>query len=903
MLANLGNSSSSNNISSKSSRQRKRYGREAKYESDDTDENELQLGLGGLFLGSSMDPPMVQKTKRLGKAPKRSKAFGRRNVRPLAHNRKPLSGPKPASSMAVGGLFGFASQRSNIASTRLRNMKLTKRKSMTKFPLEIDGQNPIRTSVTSGYDAEKEDKPSTANQRSQRRVATNGRKHQQAPGLFHLFSVNDNAAEKQQNDDMDWLCSRLDQHCSIGQGCKKRSAAPTHTLDSLCKRIDQKSTPAKLETTGCLLTNQGHEDIADDDASTHGGLASDEQEATEDILQQSMELPRCGDAVSDDKSNAREDTSKTSRNGNQNHVENRCNGACLQRRQLLDPPGYAFRASSAIKSDHYNGSRESMSARNKPDPSIADRASTKKGIDMATSAEEILNNSVEESCPEKDHGCVYMNQDMNSVQMSPITLASPLLNLEMTEDQSSDSSDNVNTSKSRIFDHSAYDGQVASKRHGESTLREIDCSASAQDNHRQENAGSSVAQTKCTGTDGEGSTMANRTQDVVHKGAEGVLRRSQRPRKVTDRLSIELGGNYRIKQQGCRARLTRGNPARLRNGDSTTAKAVKLEERVGSPGKAQPTRRSKRATVPTAFFHNGIQAHERESKFVSTQGVACGNGSTEEDDFLDDSSTESDDTHTENTPSIGLKSKTASNDYFSSSSDEPNNSNKPRRFLKIENRTIPALKKSFLRGDDTNDWTGLQISQLHHAYNQCDPTSPAFWQDVSLFVQSKSASECQAKWFSLAKTPGPKGRTTSQRTNHEEDDIFDATPVRFKNFPLPSKLLQERMRQNTTHGVQSKPSTNSQEIQDETTKSPVHNCRKGFKTYLQDMRRDVNRAEKAKKKRIHKKKPVRQIADQDYHVNMKAKLTPGGTLDFQHDEDIDEWDKDIDEGDEGEIDE
>jgi hypothetical protein len=75
--------------------------------------------------------------------------------------------------------------------------------------------------------------------------------------------------------------------------------------------------------------------------------------------------------------------------------------------------------------------------------------------------------------------------------------------------------------------------------------------------------------------------------------------------------------------------------------------------------------------------------------------------------------------------------------------------------------------------------------------------------------------------------------------------------------------------------------------------------RQGYKKYLRDMRRDVNRAEKTKTKLPTKAKPVRHIADQDHHVNMKAKLTPGGTLEVRHQEaEVDEWDEEMYDADE-----
>jgi hypothetical protein len=182
----------------------------------------------------------------------------------------------------------------------------------------------------------------------------------------------------------------------------------------------------------------------------------------------------------------------------------------------------------------------------------------------------------------------------------------------------------------------------------------------------------------------------------------------------------------------------------------------------------------------------------------------------------------------------------------------------------------------------------------------------SFWDDVAARMpqRDKTAHECREKWFSLVKTPKPRTRENGKRNRddlllaqkagdrrrEEEDDVFNSTPLRQGEQPtdcyeqqLPAgldllSLGEERM--------DVEPASDDERLE------PSHNlpvAKPGFKSYLQGMRRDLNRSRKNHKPdqrsktkkddaaRLRKATYLRENF-QDEDVKMKAELTPGGTL-------------------------
>jgi hypothetical protein len=181
----------------------------------------------------------------------------------------------------------------------------------------------------------------------------------------------------------------------------------------------------------------------------------------------------------------------------------------------------------------------------------------------------------------------------------------------------------------------------------------------------------------------------------------------------------------------------------------------------------------------------------------------------------------------------------------------------------------------------------------------------SFWDDVAARMpqRDKTAHECREKWFSLVKTPKPRTRENvkrnwndlvvaqkvADRRREEEDDVFNSTPLRQGEQPtdcyeqqLPAgldllSLGDERM--------DVEPASDDERLE------PSYNlpvAKPGFKSYLQGMRRDLNRSRrnqkpdqrsKTKNDASHLRRPTHlRETFHDEDVKMKAELTPGGTL-------------------------
>jgi hypothetical protein len=229
--------------------------------------------------------------------------------------------------------------------------------------------------------------------------------------------------------------------------------------------------------------------------------------------------------------------------------------------------------------------------------------------------------------------------------------------------------------------------------------------------------------------------------------------------------------------------------------------------------------------------------------------------------------------------------------------------NRPSVFPKVENSEgIDAI------------WSTDQLEQLRDAQLNVDPTSVSYWTDAASHVHGKSASECQAKWFSMTKTPAPK--TKSRRvavlpsdvneSNHDEDDIFQSTPMRGNTF-LNSNFLQTftsvKMPQLPT------PLQPSSVVDHDTLDQPVDAfapiMKPVSKAFLQRMKRNFTKAEatmatKSKSlQKNHSSKNGKGLTEvlRDHDIDINIRLTPGGTLQVKshvdHDED-DFWDDEYD---------
>jgi hypothetical protein len=213
-------------------------------------------------------------------------------------------------------------------------------------------------------------------------------------------------------------------------------------------------------------------------------------------------------------------------------------------------------------------------------------------------------------------------------------------------------------------------------------------------------------------------------------------------------------------------------------------------------------------------------------------------------------------------------------------------------------------------------WTPRQFAQLKAAYIAVDPKLYCFWDAVSEQVSDKTPQECRDKWFSSVKTPAKRRQVVkgaASESDEDEDDIFNSTPLResadFDDergigvkahalfgldlgsaIKVSKRLDQVRRESNVTDAIS----------------EPQFRPRAGYKTYIQNMRRDAFRPKVTKKKagKVITANALKATV-QDGDINMKGQLTPGGTLKVQTkytepEEEEDDFFDEIDEDDESE---
>jgi hypothetical protein len=225
---------------------------------------------------------------------------------------------------------------------------------------------------------------------------------------------------------------------------------------------------------------------------------------------------------------------------------------------------------------------------------------------------------------------------------------------------------------------------------------------------------------------------------------------------------------------------------------------------------------------------------------------------------------------------------------------------------KLDNATTEIQKQT----DNENDnhrlnecWSAEEIESLQLAINCADARSSSFWEDVAAHLDTKLASECKDKWFSLVKTPAArakKGKRVAEENlslRGADDDAFDSTPMRGllgHGFCLATPMFMSV----TFEGDCSREMSADNVI---ATSLPTHDPsfmlgqRKGYKTYLQSLKRDMNRAVKDQTKDKPQKqekypnsiKSLWESID-DGEVDMNCRLTPGGTLRFSDHTELEE---------------
>jgi len=232
-----------------------------------------------------------------------------------------------------------------------------------------------------------------------------------------------------------------------------------------------------------------------------------------------------------------------------------------------------------------------------------------------------------------------------------------------------------------------------------------------------------------------------------------------------------------------------------------------------------------------------------------------------------------------------------------------NNKSAAKKRVRISDEFI--RDRDFENSEKENEddlWTDANIKALHRAHRIVDPTSFSFWEDVSELIDDKTAMECRMKWFSLAKTPEPKKPKSKKESksnveNKEnilnvEDDIFNSTPFRSafaicESVDATSSAFEEL---GEISNINVGSAIKIHKLQESGSLPPIQDlvsCPHGYKTYLQKMgrvmRQKETRKNHARKHTEHAPLIGKRLAEcvDEGDVQVKCRMSPGGTLQVQ----------------------
>ena len=195
-------------------------------------------------------------------------------------------------------------------------------------------------------------------------------------------------------------------------------------------------------------------------------------------------------------------------------------------------------------------------------------------------------------------------------------------------------------------------------------------------------------------------------------------------------------------------------------------------------------------------------------------------------------------------------------------------------------------------------WTQDEVKTLHQAHRTVNPTSISFWGDIAEMIGDKSEMECRQKWFSLAKTPEPKrpkqrnkqaksGVVTGSIIHKVDDDIFNSTPMRSafaigENIDISDAAFEELGDiSNMNVGSAIKIKTSHHNGGSLPSNNGAMEYPHGYKTYLQKLGRSMRQKQTQKTNSNEApfkfgKKLTGRVNEGD--IEVKCKLSPGGTL-------------------------
>ena len=213
-------------------------------------------------------------------------------------------------------------------------------------------------------------------------------------------------------------------------------------------------------------------------------------------------------------------------------------------------------------------------------------------------------------------------------------------------------------------------------------------------------------------------------------------------------------------------------------------------------------------------------------------------------------------------------------------------------------------------------WSNDEVANLRGAIKEMNPTSATYWEDVSSAVGTKLSYDCRQKWFSLVATPRVKRATSKKKESKlqmnvrdckltgedssavrndddDDDDLFDATPFRgesVKNQDEKEKTSKRSIFDQSKFSFGMSPCVLQQRIakSENNEVSDVKSRRKGYNTYIDNLRKDLNR--KGQKAKPNKAIPMNKKLAGDSRIfvdesnKVTGQLLPDGTVQINEQE-------------------
>ena len=359
------------------------------------------------------------------------------------------------------------------------------------------------------------------------------------------------------------------------------------------------------------------------------------------------------------------------------------------------------------------------------------------------------------------------------------------------------------------------------------------------------------------------------TANEAPNSKDSLLRRSARESKQTDRLTVAWSE-------------TNEDTSIIRNGGSS--RLAKEDSKSANSALRRSSRESTQTDRLTVAWNENVSS--RKFRF---------GGDIEVDESMDDPFDDSAG-HLLQLNSLSSCDKVES---------KKSNLKTPAKDSRAQRNLLPKYYNE--NNTHHSNWSDEEITMLRNAQKNVNPTSVTFWDDVSDLVEERSGSECRDKWFSFVCTPKSRSRPDTKAEvcddvstdEDEEDDLFNSTPLRDTVTEIQNGIFAKKFDEEslcTSLGlspcVQQHSTLNSQLDEISARKQ-----RTGYKTYIDNLRKDLNRVDKYPKKNLYKasnnsiKSCHNVCVDSEEGENkISGKLLPDGTVKLDMCEDSDEDD-------------